>query len=151
MNCHILVQWQWLRIAIFKTLWGFPAYTALFPFHVLFSDAGSLEGKDIAGTFITFPLDIVKVHLMSPAGAQKKAEPHHTAVLDDEDCVRVENKDPEVSHFVLVAGEPLKEPVVQYGPFVMNTQEEIQQAIDDFRNARNGFERATTWKSKIGN
>uniref|UniRef100_A0A8D2KU69 Pirin n=1 Tax=Varanus komodoensis TaxID=61221 RepID=A0A8D2KU69_VARKO len=86
-----------------------------------------------------------------PAGAQKKAEPHHTAVLDDEDCVRVENKDPEVSHFVLVAGEPLKEPVVQYGPFVMNTQEEIQQAIDDFRNARNGFERATTWKSKIGN
>ncbi|MXQ98809.1 hypothetical protein E5288_WYG005316 [Bos mutus] len=61
------------------------------------------------------------------------------------------SKDPERSHFVLIAGEPLKEPVVQHGPFVMNTDEEISQAILDFRNAKNGFERAKTWKSKIGN
>ncbi|XP_007174299.2 pirin isoform X6 [Balaenoptera acutorostrata] len=59
--------------------------------------------------------------------------------------------DPERSHFVLIAGEPLREPVVQHGPFVMNTDEEISQAILDFRNAKNGFERAKTWKSKIGN
>ncbi|XP_060129488.1 pirin isoform X2 [Zootoca vivipara] len=88
---------------------------------------------------------------VGPSDAQQKIEPHHTAVLDDGDCIQFENKDPEMSHFVLVAGEPIKEPVVQHGPFVMNTQEEIQQAFDDFRNARNGFERATTWKSKIGN
>uniref|UniRef100_A0A2K6KNA6 Pirin n=1 Tax=Rhinopithecus bieti TaxID=61621 RepID=A0A2K6KNA6_RHIBE len=55
------------------------------------------------------------------------------------------------NHFVLIAGEPLREPVVQHGPFVMNTNEEISQAILDFRNAKNGFERAKTWKSKIGN
>ncbi|XP_065436427.1 pirin isoform X1 [Chrysemys picta bellii] len=83
--------------------------------------------------------------------AQQKIEPHHTAVLDDGDCVQLENKGPEISHFVLVAGEPIKESVVQHGPFVMNTQEEIIQAIDDYRNAKNGFERAATWKSKIGN
>lgn len=81
----------------------------------------------------------------------KKIEPHHTAVLGEGDSVHVENKDPERSHFVLIAGEPLKEPVVQHGPFVMNTDEEISQAILDFRNAKNGFERAKTWKSKIGN
>ncbi|MHB1100950.1 MAG: pirin family protein [Burkholderiales bacterium] len=34
---------------------------------------------------------------------------------------------------ILVAGRPLNEPVVQYGPFVMNTREEIYQALSDFR------------------
>ena len=38
------------------------------------------------------------------------------------------------ARLILVAGKPLNEPVVQNGPFVMNTQEEIHQALDDFRN-----------------
>ena len=38
------------------------------------------------------------------------------------------------SHLLLLAGEPLNEPIVQHGPFVMNTAEEIQQAIDDYRS-----------------
>jgi redox-sensitive bicupin YhaK (pirin superfamily) len=37
---------------------------------------------------------------------------------------------------ILVAGRPLKEPIVQYGPFVMNTQQEIFQAVEDFRAGR---------------
>jgi redox-sensitive bicupin YhaK (pirin superfamily) len=40
------------------------------------------------------------------------------------------------ARLILVAGKPLNEPIVQYGPFVMNTQEEIHQALDDFRNGR---------------
>lgn len=35
------------------------------------------------------------------------------------------------------------------GPFVMTTEEEIQQAISDYQSARNGFERAGNWRSKI--
>jgi len=42
----------------------------------------------------------------------------------------------ESARVILVAGKPLNEPIVQYGPFVMNTQEEIQQALDDFRSGR---------------
>jgi redox-sensitive bicupin YhaK (pirin superfamily) len=39
---------------------------------------------------------------------------------------------------ILVAGQPLKEPIVQYGPFVMNSKEEIYQALADFRDGRLG-------------
>jgi len=39
---------------------------------------------------------------------------------------------------LLVAGRPLKEPIVQYGPFVMNSQQEIYQAVSDFRNGSLG-------------
>lgn len=39
---------------------------------------------------------------------------------------------------LLISGRPLKEPIVQYGPFVMNSQDEIYQALSDFRDGRLG-------------
>lgn len=38
----------------------------------------------------------------------------------------------EGTHLILVAGKPLNKPIVQYGPFVMNTQQQIRQALEDF-------------------
>jgi quercetin 2,3-dioxygenase len=37
------------------------------------------------------------------------------------------------ARFILLAAKPIKEPVVQYGPFVMNKPEEIEQAIRDYQ------------------
>ena len=34
---------------------------------------------------------------------------------------------------IVIAGNPLNEPIAQYGPFVMNTREQLVQAVDDFR------------------
>ena len=42
----------------------------------------------------------------------------------------------EDTRLILVAGRPLNEPIAQYGPFVMNTQQEIHQAIADYRNGQ---------------
>lgn len=42
------------------------------------------------------------------------------------------------ARFLVLSGEPLDEPVVGYGPFVMNTEQEIQQAIADFNSGRFG-------------
>jgi quercetin 2,3-dioxygenase len=44
----------------------------------------------------------------------------------------------EDAHVIVLAGEPLNEPIVQYGPFVMNTPEEIQRAIMDVETGRFG-------------
>ena len=70
------------------------------------------------------------------AAAAAKPLPHRAAgVLSDGDIVRVE-AGPEGAHFLLLAARPLREPVVQYGPFVMNTREEIEQALADYRDGR---------------
>ena len=59
------------------------------------------------------------------------------AILDnaaDADGVRI--KAARDSRFLVIAGKPLGEPIAQYGPFVMNTEAELHQAVEDFRAGR---------------
>ncbi|KAF9335612.1 hypothetical protein BGZ91_010438, partial [Linnemannia elongata] len=67
---------------------------------------------------------------------------------DGATAVKIQTKD-EDAHFVFIAGEPLKEPIVQHGPFVMNSSEEIYDTFVDYQNNKNGFERARNWRSTI--
>ncbi len=62
--------------------------------------------------------------------------PRHTlAVLGEGDEVQIEAGG-DGARLILVAGRPIGEPVVQHGPFVMNTREEIEQAFADYRDGR---------------
>ena len=57
------------------------------------------------------------------------------AVLGSGDAVRLRSSD-ESGRLLLLAGAPLNEPVARYGPFVMNTQAEIMQAVQDYQAGR---------------
>jgi len=72
---------------------------------------------------------------IGPAGKGREL-PHRAAgVLSDGGEVTL-RAGAEGVRFLLLAAKPLREPVVQYGPFVMNTREEIEQALADYRDGR---------------
>jgi redox-sensitive bicupin YhaK (pirin superfamily) len=60
---------------------------------------------------------------------------HHLAVLGEGEELQI-SAEQEGLRALLVAGRPLGEPIVQYGPFVMNSREEIDQAMADYRQGR---------------
>ncbi|RKO90609.1 hypothetical protein BDK51DRAFT_28159, partial [Blyttiomyces helicus] len=96
---------------------------------------------------------------------------YSTVVLSKEGNTLKVRSGHECAHFVVVAGEPIYvvfpakvisslkteppppwslEPIVQHGPFVMNQQHEIYEAMLDYQAGRNGFENAARWASEIG-
>ncbi|KAI0010549.1 hypothetical protein F4779DRAFT_627120 [Xylariaceae sp. FL0662B] len=85
--------------------------------------------------------------------ARKTVPQYHNCVFEpDGDVVNVEVPEDASgpARFVLVAGQILDQKVVQYGPFVLNSPEEVRQALTDYQFHMNGFERAKDWQSEIG-
>ena len=72
---------------------------------------------------------------LGPASSAREVGAGQLAVLSDGDALRA-TTGPVAAGLLLLAARPLHEPISRYGPFVMNTREEIMQAVDDYRNGR---------------
>jgi len=71
---------------------------------------------------------------VNEAGQGKLIEAVHMVEFSDGDHLQIQTTPDSGVRFMLIAGAPFNEPIVPYGPFVMNTPEEIQQALLDLRN-----------------
>ncbi len=67
------------------------------------------------------------------SGSARTVETRSAGLLSEGDRIEV-TAGAEGSRFLVLAGRPLREPIVQYGPFVMNTREEIEQAVKDYQS-----------------
>jgi len=130
------------------------------------NDGGSVrvlagEYQGVAGPAETFtPINVFDVRLNAGGSADFVLPSHHNAGLlvlkgavtvngakaTLEDFVVFENTGERVqleaeteAQVLLLSGEPIDEPIVQYGPFVMNTEREIMQAFADYSAGKFGF------------
>ena len=70
--------------------------------------------------------------------SEKAAEGKLVVFGRDGDEVRITNSGGTPLDILVLGGKPIGEPVARYGPFVMNTKEEIYEAVEDFRNGKMG-------------
>jgi len=131
------------------------------------NNAGTLEiiagnYANAKGTATTFtPINLFNLHLKKEKDISFSfAETDNTALLVIEGSIAVNNTDrAQTDHFVLftnkgedftvhavedalvlvLSGQPIDEPIASYGPFVMNTEEEIMQAVKDFQSGKFGY------------
>jgi len=135
------------RIGLVKviagTFWaqGYPAVSG--PVHSGYTAPLYLDLQFDAPTEQTIELPVGHHALLYPYegqlnlhsnGESTVLQPHQAAILTAGDCVTVSSKAP--ARTLLLAARPIGEPVVQYGPFVMNTVAEIEQAVRDYQQGR---------------
>ncbi|MCJ1251100.1 hypothetical protein MMC30_008331 [Trapelia coarctata] len=128
------------------------AYTPVWIFDVEVRPGGKLE-QEIPAGWNAFAYVWEGEVLVGEGEGMRSVERFHIGVFGREgDSVKMEVSGgaAQGARFILVAGLPLDQKVVQYGPFVVTSQEEVYQAMLDYQSHSGGFERAKGWESKIG-
>jgi redox-sensitive bicupin YhaK (pirin superfamily) len=110
-----------------KTL---PVETERHAFAYVFEGSGTFrDSSEAFGVLTEKAIDGQEVRVRERTGNRS------LVLFDRGDEVTVQAGD-EGIRFLLVSGKPLEEPVAWYGPIVMNTQAEIQQAVSELRSGR---------------
>lgn len=126
------------------------AYTPVWLLDVTIKPGGNLA-QQVPKGFNAFAYTLEGTTRFGKEG--KEVPPYHNIVFEEEgDLIVAENAKDSAkdSRFAIVAGKILDQPVVQYGPFVVNSREEVMEAMFDYQTHSNGFERAKGWASEIG-
>ncbi|KAG7400335.1 hypothetical protein PHYBOEH_006092 [Phytophthora boehmeriae] len=109
-----------------------------------------------AGAKLEYPLPEshnVFVYAVSGTGkcVEHSIQPHEALVLERKgDGLQLETSKNDKLEVIVMTGQPLEEPVVQHGSFVMSSMDEIRQTLEDFQSRKNGFENARSWEPEIG-
>jgi quercetin 2,3-dioxygenase len=98
---------------------------------------GGVVTQRVARSYNTFAY-IVEGEGLFGAEGERAVDGQMVLFAQDGDEVRIENNVTTTLEVLLIGGVPLNEPVARYGPFVMNTREEIYQAMEDYRLGKMG-------------
>ena len=102
-------------------------------------EPGGVATQQVPGAYNSFAY-VVEGEGLFGAEGERAGDGQMVLFAQDGDQVRIENRaDAKATlEVLLIAGVPLNEPVARYGPFVMNTEGEIRQAIEDYQQGRMG-------------
>src|SRR6202011_4063915 len=82
------------------------------------------------------PRAVLTEQVAKPEAAPEYDATNHSLVLFDRGDEIVVQAGPEGIRFLLVSGKPIEEPVAWYGPIVMNTQEQLRQAMSELQSGK---------------
>lgn len=128
------------------------AYTPVWFLDITIRPGGKIEQRLPSG-WNAFAYTIEGTTTFDAGDTTKQVAKYHNAVFEqkgDRVVAQVPADAKEDARFILVAGMPLDQPIVQYGPFVLTDPSQVRQAMLDYSTFTNGFERADGWASEIG-
>lgn len=128
------------------------AYTPVWLLDVTIRPGGRFEQPLPVG-WNTFAYTINGTTVFDTGADKQTVERYHNVVFEqrgDKVVLSSPADATEDARLLLVAGLPLDQKVIQYGPFVLTKQEQVYQALRDYQTHQNGFERAANWESEIG-
>lgn len=129
------------------------AYTPVVFYDITVQPGGEVSQALPAG-FSSFAYTLEGDVIFETGQESRAVGQYHNVVFEKEGegiIARVAEDAARPARFVLIGGKPMDgQAVVQYGPFVVTSQEEVYQAFVDYQSHSNGFERAKGWRSEIG-
>ena len=113
-------------------------HTPILYWHIKIPQGGKME-LPVAKNYNLFAYLISGKGIFEPGQREVSGKQMIIFSEDKGNSIIVENTSDEVLSFLLLGGEPIGETVARYGPFVMNTKEEIYQTVEDYQAGKMGI------------
>jgi len=129
------------------------AYTPVWLLDITIQPGGKIK-QAIPSNWNAFAYTLSGAVTFDTGSSSQTVEKFHNTVFarspGDQVIASVPEDAKESARIILVAGLPLDQPIVQYGPFVLTDPSQVREAMWDYSTFKNGFERAEEWRSQIG-